>query len=253
MNDMNNKKLRLGLILTFLGVIGITTMLTMDIPIPLEVQEMLQQQLTPLQIKLLLLLNPTILLIIAVVVGTILYEKVQLRVPIIEKVAGIPIEQVQYSQILKYGIWGGVSTGIILSIVTIIFKSLSPLEFQELGQTLQPTLAARFLYGGFTEEILLRFGLMTLIVWLASKIFTNSNTIPYWTGIILSSLLFAFAHFPVAFQSVENPSFMLLSYILFGNSIGGLVFGWLYWKKGLESAFLAHIFAHVVFVVSELI
>jgi len=53
-------------------------------------------------------------------------------------------------------------------------------------------------------------------------------------------------HFPIAFQAIPNPSIGLLSYIIIGNTIGGIVFGWLYWKKGLESAFIAHIFTHIV-------
>jgi formate/nitrite transporter FocA (FNT family) len=45
---------------------------------------------------------------------------------------------------------------------------------------------------------------------------------------------------------------ILLTYILLGNSIGGVIFGWLYWKKGLESAMVAHVFAHVVMVAVSL-
>jgi membrane protease YdiL (CAAX protease family) len=70
----------------------------------------------------------------------------------------------------------------------------------------------------------------------------------YWGGILLAALLFAFGHFPVVFQAVGSPSALLLSYIVLGNSIGGIIFGWLYWKKGLESAFIAHIFTHVTMV-----
>jgi membrane protease YdiL (CAAX protease family) len=43
----------------------------------------------------------------------------------------------------------------------------------------------------------------------------------------------------------------LISYIILGNSLGGLIFGWLYWKKGLEAAFIAHIMSHVVMVAAE--
>jgi hypothetical protein len=249
--NMNRKKLYLGLILTILGIIGMASMLTMDIPLPADVVDILKEKFTPLQIKLLIFLNPGILLIVAVVVGTILYQKVHLKVPIIEKLVGINKEHLNLSEIIKYGIIGGVITGVLLTLAVLIFKPLTPSEFKELSESLQPTLAARFLYGGFTEEILLRFGLMTLVVWLNSKMFKGTKNITYWTGIILASLIFAIGHFPIAFQSVDNPSIILLTYILIGNSIGGIVFGWLYWKKGLECAFLAHIFAHVILVVAE--
>ena len=97
----------------------------------------------------------------------------------------------------------------------------------------------RFLYDGITEEILMRFGLMTFLVWLVSKIIKKTNDASYCAGILISSLLFAVGHFPVAFQAVNNPSADLLSYILIGNSVGGFIFGWLFWEKGLEASFVA--------------
>ena len=92
---------------------------------------------------------------------------------------------------------------------------------------------------------------MTLVVWIMAKIIGETKPVVYWTGILVAAVVFALGHFPVAFQAVDNPSGLLLLYILIGNTIGGIIFGWLYWKKGLESAFLAHIFAHVVMVLAE--
>lgn len=247
---MKRKKLYLALILFFLGMLGMLSMLTMDIPLPEEILSVLGDQFTPSQIKLLILINPTIILIVAVLVGTLLYQKVNLSVPIIEKLLGIKEDAIQLREILLYGISGGVLTGVILSILGL-FRLISPSEFELLSGQLQLTLAARFLYGGITEEIFMRFGLMTLFVWLTAKLFKGLKPQVFWIGIILSSLIFAVGHFPIVFQTVGNPSMVMISYVLLGNTVGGLVFGWLYWKKGLESAFLAHIFAHVVMVLSE--
>ncbi len=248
---MNKKRIILGAILALLGIIGIASMLTMEIPIPPEAEAVLKGKFTDQQIKFLILINPTILLLIAVIIGTILYQKVKLKVPIIEKLVGIENDALNLSEILKYGVLGGIISGVLINLVSLVFNPFLPKEFQELGESLQPTLTTRFLYGGFTEEILMRFGVMTLVVWLCSKIFKGTIQIVYWIGIIVSAIIFAFGHFPVAFQAVENPSTGLFAYILIGNSIGGLIFGWLYWKKGLESAFLAHIFAHVIMVLAE--
>ena len=98
----------------------------------------------------------------------------------------------------------------------------------------------------FAAELLL----MTLIVWIFSKFLNNTKPIVYWIGIMIAAIIFAIGHFPVAYQAVGNPSAGLLAYILIGNSIGGVIFGWLYWKKGLESAFVAHIFAHVIMLLA---
>jgi hypothetical protein len=247
---MKRKKFYLGLCLFFLGMLGMLSMLTVDIPLPEEFVSILEDQFTPSQIRLLILINPTIILIVAVLVGTLLYQKVNLSVPIIEKLVAINDEPLQLGEILLYGIIGGVLTGLLLSILGL-YRYISPTEFELLNTSLHLTLAARFLYGGITEEILMRFGLMTLMVWLGAKLSKGTKPFVYWVGIVLSAFIFAIGHFPIVFQVVENPSIILISYVLIGNSVGGLIFGWLYWKKGLESAFLAHIFTHVVLVLNE--
>ena len=82
---------------------------------------------------------------------------------------------------------------------------------EQLTQALQPTLAARFLYGGITEEIYLRFGLMTLIVWISAKVLKGTKPAAYWIGIVLAALIFAVGHFPVVFNTIESPGIALLT------------------------------------------
>jgi hypothetical protein len=247
---MNKKKIYLALVLFFLGMLGMLSILTTDLPLPEEIVSVLEDRFTPFQIKLLVLINPTIILIVAVIVGTSLYQQVNLSVPVIEKFVGIKSEAPKLRDILLFGIFGGFITGMILSILGL-YRYISPTEFELLNSSLNLTLAARFLYGGITEEIFMRYGLMTLIVWLSSKLLKGTKPAVYWIGIIVSTLLFAVGHFPIVFQVIESPSVILIAYVLIGNSIGGLIFGWLYWKKGLESAFLAHIFAHVAMVLTD--
>jgi hypothetical protein len=248
---MARKKLLLGAILFFLGLIGIASLLTVEIALPPEIQATLEAQFTPQQIRFLTLINPTIILLVAVIAGTFLYGLAGLKVPLIERISGITQEAVNFPDILKYGVIGGVVTGILLVLIGLIFNPLLPAEFQELSEKISPTLAARFLYGGITEEILMRFGLMTFIVFMASKIVKGTPPKVYWTGIIIAAIVFALGHFPIAFQVTGQPSPTLMLYLLIGNASGGIIFGWLYWKKGLESAFMAHIFAHVVMVLAE--
>jgi hypothetical protein len=248
---MKTKKIYLGLILAGLGLAGMATMLTMDIPLPPEVEELMTASYTPEQIKLLILINPIIILAIAVVLGTILYNKVNLRVPIVEKLVGINHEPLQIGNIIKSGALGGIIAGIVVVLIVILVKPFMLDEYEKLAQSVQPSLANRLLYGGITEELYLRFGLMTLFVWIGSKIFKGTKPVVYWIGIVLAALLFAIGHFPVVYNSIEEPSFTVLSYVLMGNTVGGLIFGWLYWKKGLESAFIAHMFIHIVLVIAD--
>ncbi len=248
--NRSNRLFRFGFVLFGIGLIGILSILTMEIPLPPEA-EIALKDFSPTQIKLIILINPILMLCIAIAIGTILYQRVNLSVPIVEKWVGVREDNINYSHILKYGILGGVLSGVLISIISLLFNPILPAEFIELGKSLKPSLAARFLYGGLTEEILMRFGFMTLMVWVASKIFGGTKSIVYWVGIIIASVIFALGHFPIAYQAVGEPSIGLLVYIIIGNTIAGLVFGWLYWKKGLESAFLAHIFAHIIMVIAE--
>lgn len=207
---MEKQKTVLGLILFCLGIIGVLSILTMKIPLPPEVEVILKDKFTPQQIKLLTLINPTIMLVIAIIVGTVLYQKVNLEVPILEKLVGVKKDDLNTSSILKYGILGGVTAGILLIIVSLILNPILPAEFLELGESLKPTLAARFLYGGLTEEILMRFGLMTSVIWITSNLFKGTKPIVYWIGIIVAAIIFALGHFPIAYQVVKNPSTGLL-------------------------------------------
>ncbi len=245
-----NKKLKLGLTLFIIGLLGVFTMLTVTIPLDGLPKEVLDK-ISPQTLKYIVLINPTILLLISVFVGTLLYDKVGFSVPTISSILKIEQPKVKFTEQIKFGVLLGLLAGVLIVLVGAIFKSSLPQAFIDLGNKIKLTTIARFLYGGLTEELLLRFGFMTLVVWIVFKITKNLGDSTYWIGIILASILFAVGHFPVVFSAVENPTITLLTYILVGNSVAGLFFGWLYWKKGLEAAFIGHIFAHVAMIIGE--
>lgn len=248
---MSKNKLKLIALLFFLGMLGVFSILTMEIPLPPEAEAKLLEKLSQEQIKMLLLLNPVFMLLAMVLIGGILYDKTGFQAPILESLVRKDGLTNQWKSVLTSGMAGGIAAGlIIVGLSAFTYPSL-PEEFIALGEKIKPSLAARFLYGGILEEILMRFGLMTLFVWIMSKLLKRLSPGIYWSGIMLTALLFAVGHFPIAFQAVPSPSPALLGYILAGNTVGGVVFGWLYWKKGLESAMVAHIFAHVVMVLLE--
>ena len=245
-----NKKLKLGLLVFFIGFVGVLSTLTMDIPLPEEMQKMVSELFTPWQFKLLNLINPSILLLVAVVMGVFLYDKVNFKLPIIESLI-YRDKQTESSGILKYGIIGGIISGILITLTAIAFNPILPTEFIEMGEKFKPTLAARFLYGGLTEEIIIRFGIMTFFVWLIFKISGKLNPIVYWIGILVSAIIFGFGHLPIVYTLIGTPTTELILYIIFGNAVGGIIFGWLYWKKGLETAMIGHVFAHIVIIIGE--
>lgn len=245
-----NPKLKLGLSLFFIGFLGVLTMLTVTIPMD-KFPPMVLEKVSPQMLKVLILANPTVLLIISVILGTALYDKVGLKVPNISQWLGIESSGISFGEQFKFGALSGLTAGALIVAVSGIFGQVIEEEMKAMGNDFDVTILARFGYGGITEELLLRYGFMTLIVWVVFIITKNLEPVTYWIGLVLAALLFAVGHFPAVYAAVPEPSGILLTYILIGNSIAGLFFGWLYWKKGLEAAFIAHIFAHVAMLAGE--
>jgi len=109
---------------------------------------------------------------------------------------------------------------------------------------------ARVLYGGITEEVLLRWGLMTALVWLWWRLVQgrrgSPRTIDYWLAIVVSALLFGAGHLPAAAMLVGELTGDVVLFVVGANTAFGLVFGYLFWRYGLEAAMIAHVSAHVV-------
>lgn len=240
-------KIKLWLVLTLLGIIGIASLLVSDLPLdnlPQEVRDMFP----PETLRLLILANPVLILVAATILGTLLYDKVNLGVPILEKLLRKPNpNKFSISETVINGILLGLLAGSVILLITRLFHPYLPTELTD-NDEIDLHIISRILYGGITEELLMRFGLMTLLVWIIYKI-TKKLTAPvYWIAIILSSFVFAMGHLPIVFQVVSEPTFLTYAYIISANSIGGVVFGYAYYKKGLETAFIAHAFTHITMV-----
>jgi membrane protease YdiL (CAAX protease family) len=105
---------------------------------------------------------------------------------------------------------------------------------------------------GVTEELLFRLGLMTLFVWLGAKM---SRSRPpgawvFWTANFMAALLFGLVHLTNLVGLGIPITFGAILCVLPGNGMAGMVFGWLYWRRGLETAMLAHFVADVVLKVA---
>lgn len=243
-------KFKLGIVLFLLGTIGVLSMLTVEIPMG-ELPKAITDRFTPQEIKLLTLINPLLLMIIGVLIGTALHDKVNLKIPSIKAFLKIEPAHVSFKEQLKGGVFIGIIAGVLITGVAAFFQSFLPAEFIALGSKIQITPAARLLYGGITEELLMRYGFMTLVVWIVFKISKRLQNSTYILGILMSSLLFAAGHLPVVFNAVADPGVMLIAYVIIGNAAAGILFGWLYWKKGLEAAMIGHMTAHLVMMAGE--
>jgi hypothetical protein len=96
-------------------------------------------------------------------------------------------------------------------------------------------------YGGIDEEILLRLGMMTFLIWLASWVSRARPMSPaiYWAGNVLAALLFGAGHLP-AMAAIATLTPLVVFRTIFLNGIVGIVFGYFYWKHGLVSGMVSH-------------
>ena len=60
-----------------------------------------------------------------------------------------------------------------------------------------------------------------------------------------AAILFGLGHLPTTATLVSLTAMVILRATVL-NGIGGVVFGYLYWKRGLEAAMLAHFSADIV-------
>lgn len=236
-------KARLFGVLWLAGLPGILSLVLL--PLPMELPG------SPVLIKGLMLIQPTILLSLAVLAGVQLAPKVGLAAPGAEELAaGRSGYRTIIPQLLP-GLLGGLGNGLLLIGISILSRSLLPPEFLTAAPTPLPI---RFLYGGITEEILMRWGVMTFLLWLGWRFGQQRRGTPAlgWvaTAIGLSALLFAIAHLPVLVAQGLSLTPLLVGYILVQNSLFALVAGYLYWRYGLESAMVAHIVVHGVMLLA---
>jgi hypothetical protein len=120
----------------------------------------------------------------------------------------------------------------------------------ELGQVSAPSwwqglLAA--LSAGVTEELMLRLGIMTLLVWLGTRLARRDLPSPVivWTANALAALAFGALHLPLAASLAPLTTVMIVRTLIL-NGFVGMVFGWQYWRHGLVAAMVAHASADVV-------
>lgn len=252
-----NFKTRLFVILWVAGVVGVLSFLLVDLKALLSVLPVpAGTKIPPVTpaLKFLSLIQPTVLLSIAVLIGVTLASKVGLSSPMAEAAAGNgQLASALKPQIIP-GLIGGFIGGLGVILSWIVWKPFLPTEFVARSVEFNKLLPVptRLLYGGFTEELLLRWGLMTLLVWTAWRLFQKGKGKPqtvYLIGaIIASSVIFGLGHLPIVFLLVPGASIAPVTFVIVSNSFFGLIAGYLYWKNGLESAIIAHMLAHVVMV-----
>ena len=216
------------------------------LPIPLPVVLTLQ------------IVQNAILFAIAIFGGLFFAGRVGLGTPILDSLTRGESITDKVRAILPLSIILGVmSTLVVLGLEFFYFQ---PAMLQELGntasalnlQTSQPAAWKGFLasfYGGIAEEIQLRLFVMSFLVWLGCFLSKTADGKPtnavLWIANILAAVLFGLGHLPTTALLVPLTPLIIARAIVL-NGLIGVACGWLYWKRGLESAMISHFSADLV-------
>jgi membrane protease YdiL (CAAX protease family) len=240
---------RFGLLLWVAGILGVVVITVTVLP------QLLAQETLPAPlwvISLASLAQSALLLGLAVWAGVALAPAVGLRAPAFEAAAaGRPVAPALTAQLLP-GLIAGALAGMLLSAV----GRYAPAALAAVQERFAVPLVARVLYGGITEELLLRWGFMTTLVWLAWR-FLQHRRGAVQAGFVslaiaVSALVFGVGHLPAASALIGALDAHVVVFVIGANAVFGLLFGYLYWRYGLESAMLAHALAHVVSYLTNL-
>lgn len=194
-------------------------------------------------------IQPFVIAMVALLVGHFFSYKIGLRSLLYEKFD----QEKKIAEDLKDSLPCALVLGAVIGAVAIGFDVVFRPYLPEVLQT--PVSMPRFiqsvssiLYGGITEEIMLRWGFMTIVAYVISVKGELIRNWVFWTSILLSALVFALGHYPVTADYLDMTPLIWIRMLAL-NGLGGVIFGWLYWKHHLEAAILSHMFAHVTMTV----
>lgn len=169
-----------------------------------------------------------------------------------DKIGLIKPFKFEKAPLIKTLIFAAITAGLLVADYWIsggIYPQIK--EVTEIGVSFSSIISAIF-YGGIIEELMMRLFSMSLIVFIVWKVFFRKKTkeeIPTAVFVvvnILIALVFAAGHLPatVSMFTVLTPYLLVRCFLL--NGVGGILFGNLYRKHGIQYAILCHMGAHII-------
>lgn len=193
------------------------------------------------------ILLPSALALLAVTVplaavGLWLGDKIGLGTPLLSALlSGCPGAGQRLARDAGQAIALGLVVGVFLLVLRVISVQFLPPELPEFGHrgALGGLLVS--ISAAIGEEVWLRLGVMTILAWLVLRLLGQPELNPRvaWAAIVMAALAFGAIHLPqLAAAGAATPMGIITT--ILGNTMVGIVCGWLYWQRGLIAAILAH-------------
>lgn len=243
-------RLRLWLGVTGLAALGLLLSVPFFLPF---LQTALAGRALPMPLWLVLVLQDVqglLLAAAAAAVGVFTARAVGLDAPLLRaRLGGRPVGRRLLGLLPEAALAGTLCAGLLLGL-SLAFKSQVPAgvgDFPGMPAWRTATAAA---YGGLVEEILCRWGLLSFFAWGLHRLGVGRGS-GFWVANLAAALAFGAGHLPAASQLGLRLTPVVLCYLLLANGVVGVVCGWLFRRRGLESAMLAHgsadLWLHTVF------
>jgi hypothetical protein len=203
--------------------------------------------LTPAAFAVATIGSGTLLAAIAALLGLWLGPRVGLGAPLLAALVRGRVDRSAWASALALAVPAG---ALVAGAVVAIDLALAPWLPDVAGGAPVP-LALRYLaslYGTVNEELLLRLGLLTAVAWLLARATRSSAPLGrplLWVATVVAAVGFGAAHLSAVAAAVPLDALVVARTIGLNASLG-LVFGWLYWSRGLAAAMAAHLAADLV-------
>lgn len=241
------RRFRLSILLTLLGFAGALAVL----PLVLSMVAAIPNGRTPPPLALLAVgsvLQATVLAGAAAFAGVALAQRVGLPLGALEALAERRPAPAGTGRRLLIAAAVGAAVGLVLLVLDAVVLPGAHATAATLDVPLWRRLLAGLVYGGVNEELLLRLFFVSLLAWLFARAWRRGpvrvGPVVMITAILVAAVLFGLGHLPAAAMMGElTPATVVRVLVL--NALAGTVFGCLYWRRGLDSAMVAHAAAHL--------
>jgi len=189
--------------------------------------------------------------------GLFFANRTGLRAPILEAwLDGRDVGPKLRSILVPSVLIGVIGTLVIIGLEIVVFepaiRNQNPVTADAISLWNEPAawkgLLASF-EGGITEEIELRLFAMSLFAWVGHFLRRRADGTPtstvLWSANVIAAVLFGVGHLPLISAMAPLTTIIILRTIVL-NGLLGIAFGYLYWKRGLESAMLSHFSADLL-------
>ncbi len=183
----------------------------------------------------LLLIQPAVLTVLFAVLGWWAAPKSGLDAPII----GGLVTGGNAGEAFRGALRPAVLVAAASAAVLVIFGWATAEYTAPIASKLPLPLATKLLYGGITEKIIARWGLLSGALALAVHAGMARDR-AFWLVNIVVSLLFGAGHLGIVYAVDASPTGYILAAVLAGNIVPSLMFGWLFRIRGIECAMMAH-------------